>query len=104
MATETLAIQDEGVARAWLSKCQANEKELYELTQQVGALLEYVGQASEGDIVDKFIEFGTAVKKEAGLLFDAVSKVSQGVSQLIDVYKTARDGILGGLAKLAGIG
>jgi L-arabinose isomerase len=104
MATGTLAIQDESVAREWVAKCNANEKELHELIEQVGALLEYVGQHSEGDIVDKFIEFGTAVKKEAGMLFEAVSKVSQGVSSLIDVYKSARDGILGGLAKLAGIG
>ena len=104
MATGTLAIQDESVARDWVNKCNANEKELRELIQQIGALLEYVGEHSEGDIVDRFITFGTAVKKEAGLLFDAVSKVSQGVSSLIDVYKTAKEGILGGLAKIAGIG
>lgn len=97
----TLAINNEAAAQQWLAQCRSNNAQLNELLVQLGSLLQAVGDSSEGDIVDSFVNYSTRVAKEATSLFEGITQIAQSVSDLIGIGKDLVSGIIGGIARIA---
>ena len=82
-----IAVKDQSLADAWVAKANALNERAKEANTRIGQLLEELGQKAVGDIVDKFVAYGTQLLKRAQEIFEAVTAIAKTVKEVVDTLK-----------------
>ena len=102
----TIAVRDQGTAEQWVAKANSLNSRALDVNNRVGALLRQLDEGSAGDVVDTLVQFGTQAMGFAGKIFDGVTSICTGISQVIsttrEIVDTAKSVVTSILSSLGG--
>ena len=87
MASDTIAVRDEGTARSWTAKARELNQQTFVATQGVGQLLQDIQEGAGGELIDTLWNMGKSVIDGAGMIIDGVNLIIDGVDKIVDVAK-----------------
>ena len=98
----SIALKDQNAAEAWIAKAQALNEKAHDANVRIGQLLVELGQKAAGDIVDKFVEYGTKLLKKAEEILRQMTEIANTIRNVINTIKETLGGLLNAARSIIG--
>ena len=98
----TFNINDPDSARQWLQYVQAINEDYFTAMKDAGDCLNSMSDFCDGTIVDEFYKYGTAILDAAKVTFDALDKIADTVTSILDQVSNFTENVVGAITGALG--
>ena len=103
MADMRINIKDEQSAKAWLAMVQDINTDYSRHMGEAAKVLQEMNTFAEGTVVDELVDFATDLLKAAQETYDAIEKISNTVTTVLEKVGGFIGEAVDGLSKLGGL-